>query len=520
MKAAIYLRVSTEDQAKHGYSLPSQRELCTARARELGADEIIEVCDDGVSGELLARPGVNALRGMIAKREIALVVCCDPDRLARNLAHQLLITDEIEKAGVLLEFVNFEWQNTPDGRLFYALRGAIAEYEKEKIKERSMRGKIQKAKHGGIPTSILSYGYTLENGEVKLHPFESEVVKLIFEWFIAENIGINAIANRLMEQGIPTKKGKTTWRNCVVKRILGNPIYIGSFIYNRLDTRNKSYNRYLSEDKKVKAKVRPESEWIKIPVPPVIDEIAWQRAQEKIQSTRRLFAGYSYEKYLLSGIISCTDCGNTMRGAVKVNRKGKRTRTYRCVRTEAGVSNQGCRPIKMVKADDVEKVVWEKVSSWLSNPDALIQEFRKKGTAKHLTDDLNRITNLLKDVERGRDNVLNAMASGLLDLDTKTRKILSDLKNREKQLLARKKEIEAALNKHAVAQSKVWEIRRQAVKFLSELDNLTFEQKQQLVRTLVRQVTITGRGDNRRVTVYAVFSPESQQELGDVDLLY
>lgn len=512
MRAAVYLRVSTEDQAKHGYSIPSQREACAQRAQDLGAEEVIEFRDEGVSGEILDRPGMSTLREAVARREIDLVVCYDPDRLARKLAHQLILTEEFERAGVRLEFVNFEWQDTPDGRLFYALRGAIAEYEKEKIKERTLRGKMQKARLGGIPTSFTAYGYVFEDGQVKLHPEESEAVRKMYQWFIAEDAGLNTIARRLTEQGIPTKRGRAEWRPCVVRRILTNPVYAGVFIYNRLDTRNKVYNRFLPEGKKVKAKVRPESEWIRIPVPAIVDEETWLKAHEKVQAIRRLHAGYSFEKYLLSGIISCADCGNTMTGFTRKNRRGERTkRVYRCVKTQNGYGNSsGCRPIKAVDADKVERVVWERVCAWLNDPDALVRELEGDAKEKELKADLDRVIKLLEDVERGRDNIISAMASGLLDLNAKTKKTLSDLKEREKRLLARKKEIETALSKSADARSRIWEIRKKAKEFLGRLDELTFEQKKQLVRTLVKQVMIAGRGEDMRVTVYAAFAPEAQ----------
>lgn len=512
MKAAIYLRVSTEDQARHGYSLPSQRTACEELARNLGANEVVEFCDDGVSGEIFTRPGITALREAVARGEIDLIVCYDPDRLSRKLAHQLILTEEIEKAGVRLEFINFDWQNTPDGRLFYALRGAIAEYEKEKIRERTLRGKIQKARLGGIPTGLKTYGYLFENGQPKPHPDEAEVVREIYRWFTTEDIGISTVARRLTEQGIPTKMGRTEWRPCVVRHILSNPVYMGVFIYNKLDTKNKIYNKFLPKEKRYKAKVRPESEWIKISVPAIVNEETWLKAHEKAMAIRRLHAGFSYEKYLLSGIISCADCGNTMTGFTKRNRKGEHTkRGYRCVKTQHGYgNNRGCRPIKAVDADSVEGIVWEQVCSWLSDPDALMQELQKNSKERDLRTDLDRIAKLLEDVERGRENVLNALASGLFNLDAKTKKTLTDLKEREKRLLARKKEIEMALNKSMDAKNRIWEIRKKAKEFLDRLDELTFEQKQQLIRTIVKQVTVTGRGEDMRVTIFAAFAPEVQ----------
>lgn len=508
MRAAVYLRVSTEDQARRGYSLPDQRAACREKAAALGADDVQEFADEGISGELLDRPGLSALREAARNGQVALVVCYDPDRLARNLAHQLIITDEIEKAGVRLEFVNFEWQNTPDGRLFYALRGAIAEYEKEKIRERTVRGKLQKARQGGLPVNVDSYGYIYENGSVRPHPVESEVVMMIFRWFITEDIGVNGVAARLAARGIPARKGGTAWQRCVVKAILINPMYAGTFHYNRRDCKGMCYNKHLPPEKRARVKIKPEEEWIAVPVPAIIDRETWDKAQEKIKAARRLWSGWSREEYLLSGLITCADCGNTMHGAVKAKRNGLRERGYTCVKTTAGVSNQGCRPVKRVPAETVETVVWSRVRECLSDPDALTREIRERSKEKDLRADLERVEKHLADVEKGRDNIRNALAAGLLDLDEKTAKLLHELKGREKHLLARKKEIEAVLRRSAAVETRAREIRRQAESFLSRLDSLSTEQKKALIRTLVKQVTVAGRGKSLKVTVYALFEPE------------
>lgn len=510
MKAAIYIRVSTEDQAKHGYSLEAQKEACKARAIELGANEILEFADEGVSGELLERPGLTALRQNVKTGQVDFVVCYDPDRLSRNLAHQLLITDEIEKSGVRLDFVNFEWQNTPDGRLFYALRGAIAEFEKEKIRERTTRGKLQKAKQGGIPVNASIYGYIFENGELKPHPVEAEIVRMIYRWFTTEDVGFNTIAMRLAEYGIPSRKGNKMWHRRVIKTILSNPAYIGTFYYNRRNCQGIAYNKFLPPENRAKVKERPEEEWIPIPVPALVDKETWDKAQEKIQHIRRLWSGWSKEKYLLSGLVTCTDCGNNMHGALKTEKNGKKIRYYTCVHTEAEAINYGCKPLKRINADMLERIVWEQVCEWLNNPEALIKEIKERSKEKNLIADLEMINKHLTEVEKGRDNIRNALAAGLLELDNKTSKILQDLKSREKQLLARKKEIEAALYKSAIAETQAREIYNQAAKFLSCLDKLTFDQKRTLIRTLVKQINISGRRENLRVTVFATFTPEAE----------
>jgi len=121
LRAAVYARVSTEDQAQHGYSLAEKREACRRRTEELGASEMLEFADEGFSGTVLERPDLTALREAAASGMVNVIVCRDPDRLSRRLAHQLLLTEEFEKAGVRLEFLDFSWQDTSEGRFFYQL---------------------------------------------------------------------------------------------------------------------------------------------------------------------------------------------------------------------------------------------------------------------------------------------------------------------------------------------------------------------------------------------------------------
>lgn len=240
--ALVYVRVSTEDQAVRGNSIAAQVEDCTARALALGYREqdVLLFKDEGYSGDDPERPGFMKLREAIRQRGGDIVIIYDPDRLARNLAQQLVITDEITAAGLKLEFVNFEWKNTAEGRLFYSLRGAIAEYEKAKIKERTVRGRLQKAKTGRLNGDPRVYGYTFnaETDTVDLNPQESEVVKFMYRLLLegedGESLSCRVIAQVLASRGIPAPRGKT-WYPATVSKILQNETYLGTYWHYKCD---------------------------------------------------------------------------------------------------------------------------------------------------------------------------------------------------------------------------------------------------------------------------------------------
>ena len=271
---AIYARVSTEEQAKHGFGIPAQIRACQEKVGELPA---LVFADEGVSGETLQRPALEELRQRIRGGEIRSVYCLDPDRLSRKLLHQLLLTEEWEHRGVSLHFVNGDYSKTPEGNLFYALRGAISEFEKAKITERMCRGRREKARQGRILRDFQIYGYDFDKASEQLviNPAEGAVVRDIFSWFLEPPPGmegISAIARALTVQGVPTKRGARLWHRQVVRQILSNRTYIGEFYQNRWDTTQRPI------------RPRPKEEWIYIPCPAIIEREVFDQVQQALAS--------------------------------------------------------------------------------------------------------------------------------------------------------------------------------------------------------------------------------------------
>jgi site-specific DNA recombinase len=225
----IYPRVSTEEQAKSGFSIDSQ--IREAR-KKAGTNDVKIYADEGYSGEYLERPGMNQLRKDVRDGLITKIICLDPDRLARKLMLQLIITDEFEKRGVELVFVNGEYAKTTEGQLFYSMRGAISEFEKAKINQRMTSGRREKAQQGKVIKNSFIYGYDYDkaNSRYVINEYEATVVHLIFNLFTKPNdlaLGINGIAKYLTEQKIPTKRGAKVWHKQVVRQICFVAIFNG-----------------------------------------------------------------------------------------------------------------------------------------------------------------------------------------------------------------------------------------------------------------------------------------------------
>lgn len=367
LKAVIYLRVSSDEQAHHGYSIAAQRAACSERARALGAAEVMELRDEGVSASLLDRPGLNALRAGAKRGDFRLVVIYDPDRFARNLSHQLLVTEEIERAGVRLEFVNFEWEHTAEGKLFYSLRGAVAEYEREKIRLRTMTGRLEKAREGKLPYPVapLGYVYSPKTSQVEIDETEAWIVRRIFRDYL-KGVGVNGIAWALTREGIPTRRGAPAWSQRVIHQTLNNTCYSGVYYANRKDMSGRHLNRFKRKGEKAPVRLRDPSEWIPVRVPPIVTPDEWAAVQERM-AARREHWGRTRSRYLLSGLVRCGICGETMTGR-RMHNWGQALPAYSCHKNAPG-RRRGCG--RYIRADGIEEAVWDHVVAWLQNPQAL-----------------------------------------------------------------------------------------------------------------------------------------------------
>jgi site-specific DNA recombinase len=490
MKAAVYVRVSSEDQARHGYSLDAQRAACRQRAQELGATEIVECADEGVSGSVLERPGLSALRRLVRERSIDAVVIYDPDRLTRRLAHQLLLTDEIEKAGVTLAFVNYEWENTPEGRLFYQLRGAVAEFEREKIRLRTTVGRLQKARSGRLPFALQPYGYHYDPATQRLMVVEEEarVVRRIFTELATHQRGLNGIARALTLDGVPTRTGKPVWHRQVVRQIARNSVYAGVYYANRRDFSGTGQNRFRSPGEKVWGRIRDEAEWIPVEVPALVDAATWAAAQEAMARRTDVWKRTRRSSYLLSGLLSCAVCGNSMTGRRSHN-WGRPVRVYTCVKSTAGARRSGCG--RQVRADALEQAVWQKVAEWMQHPDRLAEKIRPDRDVAALRQELDHVRRQLQQRSRGRDAVLNLVEAGLIDY-TEAEKRLDRLGRQEKDLRAQETRLLAGIDAAEANRPSRQTLEREARRLLDRVKagDLPFRERQAIVRQFVVGIAV------------------------------
>lgn len=225
MRVAIYLRVSTTEQAKEGYSLSAQlerlRNFCKAREWEV-ANEYI---DDGHSGRSIKRPAYQKM--MAEKDEWDMILVVKMDRIHRNSKNFMEMMDNLRKWEK--EFSSMQESldtSTAMGRFVVDIIQRIAQLESEQIGERVYVGMKQKAAtEGGILGFAHPYGYDYIEGELKINESEAEAVRLMFELY-KKGEGAISIANELDQRRFQTKRNGT-WSARTVGKILKNPVYCG-----------------------------------------------------------------------------------------------------------------------------------------------------------------------------------------------------------------------------------------------------------------------------------------------------
>jgi len=224
-RAAVYCRVSTEDQAKEGFSLEVQRtrleSFCAARGWSIGGTYV----DDGYSGRSTDRPAYAQMMGERDRWDVLLVM--KMDRIHRNAKNFMLMMEDLAAWGRQFASVqeNFD-TSTAMGRFVMDIIQRIAQLESEQIGERVYMGMAQKAREGaGSLGHPEAYGYRIVDGQYVVDPAEVKVVQKIFDSYVS-GMSLGQIARALDTERVPTKRGGV-WRKQTVAAILANPLYCG-----------------------------------------------------------------------------------------------------------------------------------------------------------------------------------------------------------------------------------------------------------------------------------------------------
>ena len=417
MNVAIYARVSTAQQAEHGYSLQSQVDACTKKAKELGATSIKQYVDDGYSGAYLERPALDNLRDAVSARLHDVVIIYDIDRLSRDTMHLLLLTEELEKNAQIV-YVNSEYNRTPEGQLFFEIRGSFAKFERIKIQDRFQRGKRGKLRKGLPIANAHVFGYDWQDGQYIINPAQADIIRKIFDWYINNLGGTRGLVQWLFDNGIPSPQGKAKWTNQSLCRLLHQRMYIGEYY---------SYTKYHKKISAQKYKYikRDPSEWIPMTCPAIVDKDTFDKVQNKMHRNRTQKIHEGKTIAIFSGILYCADCG---RKFVPFWNNSHTYRAYRCFSTR--IPGEKCRN-HSIGTDVLDQMLWSKIKEVCRSETALKKYIHQNQPKQQ--DNSESIKKQLEQIETKRQAVMNWFSANLISAEESTQK-LTALKKQEESL--------------------------------------------------------------------------------------
>jgi site-specific DNA recombinase len=527
LRVALYARVSGEQQEKED-TIASQLEAVTQRIAAEGFECEPEqhFVDDGCSGYILARPGLERLRDQAAAGAIDRLYMLDPDRLSRKYAYQVLILEELARCGVEVIFLKNPIGRGPEQDLLLQVQGMIAEYERAKIMERCRRGKQHAARRGSV--SVLGhapYGYRYVSkheggGEARYQVLaeEARVVQKIFAWVGQERCSIGEVCRRLRRDGIPTRTGRAVWDRATVWLMLKNPAYRGKAAFGK--TRAVEYKpqrlrphrgRPEQPRRQVTTVDTSQEEQIFIDVPALVSDELFDAVGAQLEENRRRRRDRpGSDHYLLGGLVVCKRCGYSCYGkpTSRASANGERRIAhayYRCTGSDAyRLGGQRLCWNKMVRTDMLDAVVWEDVRRLLSEPDRVQKEYERRlqGALAGPDHEVEHLSKLMRNVKKMISRLIDAYGDGLIDKSEFEPRIAA-AKERLAKLEAEHRQRIGEAAQEAELRLMIGRLEEFAKRLSQGLEEPDWKTRREVVRALVKQVEI----DEQEIRIVYRVSP-------------
>ena len=398
--AGIYIRVSTFDQAREGFSLREQEERLKEFCKFKRYNIYKVYQDAGISAKNDKRPAYQEMIEDVKKGNINVIVALKLDRLTRSVY-------DIEK---LMKFVNdYECDidcmadesntTTSNGRMVMRIMTSVSQNEIEKCSERTKFGMAGAIKNGHIPNRT-GLGFKRENKKLVPDPLTKDIIVRIFDLYL-EGKSHQAIANIYNKEKV---LGKTNWYDSTIQKILSNELYKGDYV-NDKRTKHPTYYENVIE--------------------PIVSKEKWESCQyQKLRNARH------YERtatYLFTNKLKCSKCGNFLGGHATTKTNGKKYYYYKC---------NTCKTY--FNEIDIEKEL-KAFMLELAKQDDLINNYYTPFIKSKLEDKTEDYKKEIKDLDKQLDRIKTAYIKGVVKLEDFDKEIKhieyqkSDLEKRQKE---------------------------------------------------------------------------------------
>lgn len=305
LRAAIYCRVSTEEQATEGMSINAQKKSLIDYAHRNHMIVVDAFVDEGISARTADRPQFQRMISAAKKKPkpFDLILIHKTDRFARNREDAIVYKSLLRRdCGIDVRSITEQFEDSPTGKLLEGMMEVMAEFYSLNLAQEVMKGMKEKATHGKA-LGMTAFGYRIsETGRLEVVPEEAAVVRWIFETYTQGEEGLRAITGRLHSEGLlrfGPAGAKFKWSSVGLRNILTNPVYIGQFVWNRRDGTKKG-------------RKRDSENWVVVDDAhePIVDRETFALASRLLKSRRGVRS--PGEDYVLRGMVRCADCGGGM----------------------------------------------------------------------------------------------------------------------------------------------------------------------------------------------------------------
>ncbi len=503
VKIAIYIRVSTDEQGEK-FGLDTQIRKIEDFIKFHSDDGWIYdrsliYEDKGYSGTLPpeGRPALKKLMQDAKKGLFDLVVVYKLDRFFRSMRYLLETIESLQEMEIGFYSVSEKFDTSPMGKLLMNIFGTLAQFERDLIIERTSEGKISAARAGRYVGGAVPFGYKVEStkglkgtkGTRIIIPDkeDSKIVKDIFYWFVDLDYSPLEIARALSKRGVLTNRDKEykgkyrranpvgKWSETTIRNKLGDTHYIGKYYYNRRDGSGKE---------------KPESDWIEMECPRIINDETFNKAKRKLEAMKRGRNNKKYD-YMFSGKIVCGLCQSSFTGYMS----SKKTKNYRCLKTNKSKVVKTCRA-SHISEKILEETIFPVIENLLKHPKAALEYMQKK---LNQSAEYNFYKGQRVSLKKQMDKV-EASKAILIDIRMGNQITKEDfngrLKELDRQYLGLKEELESVesmLTSEQLKKEKIESIKEVLKKYKDKLNEKTsYSDKCSIVKDVVKRIVING----------------------------
>ena len=406
MKVGLYLRVSTQEQAKEGYSIGEQESRLRDYSKAMRWDIHRVYVDPGYSGADTNRPALQDLISDVEKKEIEKVVVYKLDRLSRSQLDTLYLIEKVFLANDC-DFVsmteNFD-TSTPFGRAMIGILAVFAQLEREKIKERMIMGKEARAKEGKFNggTEPIGYDYNIITDMLEVNEYEAMQIRELFDIFINGDQNLRALERLFLEKGYKHKHG--TWDPKQMRRTLGSKMYLGYIKYK--------------------------GEYYKGEHEPLIDEESINKSIEllKKRADQYKLTGVvpGAQTTNLGGLLYCKHCGGKYAKNNWRLRDGSQKLLYSCYsrskKVKKMVKDPNCKN-KHWSAVELDEVVFNNIRDIAANPELITEMQEQSKVQREEPNKVDIITNEIKKIDSQLSRYLELYGSGIFSTEQISEKV-------------------------------------------------------------------------------------------------